>query len=45
MLTHTGGFRQPSCHESEVGCKGVYTGRTMSGTISYRKNVPCVLGH
>jgi hypothetical protein len=45
MLTHTGGLRQASYRDDEVGYKDVYTSRTMPGTISYRKNVPCVLGY
>jgi hypothetical protein len=45
ILTHTGGFRQASSRESDVGCKGVYTVRTMPGTISFHKNVQCALGY
>ena len=45
ILTHTGGFRRASYRESEVECKGVGTSRTMPGTISFRKNVQCVLGY
>ena len=45
ILTHTGGFRQASYREGEVGCKDVCTSRTMPGTVSFRKNVQCVLDY